>query len=212
MGRCGGGLSLEDCLLPSCAWAHWHCQALTQPVEGPAPGPAPAGLPGPGGGQRQETKAQSLPAQAPTPWPAPGTEGPEPRGSPGAKVAPRLCLRRENPALPPPGLPAMQRGSPIVRRGGRERGEEPAAARLGFEPKALCSQALPVACHHTGGSVTAPVRGHSGRGGAGIEPGQLSGSPWEGAESPSCSQPCSPACPPTRGQSSAAHSGSDKAR
>lgn len=163
-------------------------------------------------GLAEGSDRRQRPSLCPLRPPPPGLPLAQKDQSPGAKVAPRLCLRRENPALPPPGLPAMQRSSPIVRRGGRERGEEPAAARLGFEPKALCSQALPVACHHTGGSVTAPVRGHSGRDGAGIEPGQLSGSPWEGAESPSCSQPCSPACPPTRGQSSAAHSGSDKAR
>lgn len=32
---------------PSCPWAHWHCQALTPAVKGPAPSQAPAGFPSP---------------------------------------------------------------------------------------------------------------------------------------------------------------------
>lgn len=30
---------------PRCPWAHWHCQALTRPVKGPAPSQAPSGFP-----------------------------------------------------------------------------------------------------------------------------------------------------------------------
>lgn len=131
--------------------------------------------------------------------PAPGAEGPEPRGSPRAKVAPLLRLHRENPAPPPPGLLAVRWSFPTVRGGGREEGEEPAARRPGCEPEALCLQTLSIACHHTGEGATAPVRGHSGRDGGWTEkaePGQLTGRvPGKG---PSCPHPPSSARPPAR--------------